>query len=345
MQFRTLLTFAISYGILPHRRETETTVTEENTTPDSTIGPLFTTLRYCYLLLTASVLTYLLITMGGIVCVTESGQGCPDWPGCYGRIIPPLRVDAIIEYTHRLIAALTTPFIIAGAILGWWRYRSIRWVSRPQMLAVGLLLVVSVFGAFAVLRGLPPGLAAIDLGSALMVLALVLVATVVAFSRRDNPALPDRLSFRSSYARLALWTLATVFVVLVSGVLVAESGSMVRCLGWPLYSGRLVPGDLRAWLQMARGLIAGVASILVVAVVIQAWRTLHNHPGVQRVATATGVAALLETLVGALILARSATTLLLVVYVAAAAALWGLLVILVVLAGLASPMPGSIHSR
>jgi heme A synthase len=256
-----------------------------------------------------------------------------------------MRTDAIIEYTHRLTAALTTPLIIAGAILGWQRYRSTRWVSRPLVIAVGLLLVVSMFGALAVLRGLPPGLAAVDLGSALMVLALVLAATVVAFSRHDDPALPGQLSFHSSYARLTLWALATVFIVLVSGVLVAESGSMVRCLGWPLYSGRLAPDDLRRWLQMARGLIAGVASILVVAAVIQAWRTQQNHPEVRRIATATGVAALIETLVGALLLVHGPTTPLLVVYTAAAAALWGLLVILVVLAGLASPTHGSTHSR
>jgi cytochrome c oxidase assembly protein subunit 15 len=312
-------------------------LTEETTTSDPTIGALTITGRHCYLLLIASVLTYLLVTMGGIVCVTESGQGCPDWPGCYGRAIPPMRTDAIIEYTHRLVAALASPFIIAGAILGWRKYRSIWWVSRPPVLAVVLLLAVSVFGAFAVLRGLPPGLAAIDLGSALMVLAFMLVATVVAFYRRGNSAPPDRLSFRGSYARLALWALATAFIVLVSGVLVAESGSMVRCLGWPLYSGRLPPDDPRRWLQIARRLIAGLASISIVAVVVQAWRTQNRHAGIRRVAAATGVAALLEILVGALILVRGSTTLLLVVYVAAAAALWGLLVILVVLAGLASP--------
>jgi heme A synthase len=102
---------------------------------------------------------------------------------------------------------------------------------------------------------------------------------------------------------------------------------------------------LRRWLQMTRRLIAGVASILIAAAVVQAWRTQQNHPQVRRIATATGVVALIETLVGALMLARGPTTPLLVVYTAAAAALWGLLVILVILTGLASPTHGSAHSR
>jgi cytochrome c oxidase assembly protein subunit 15 len=284
-------------------------------------------------------MTYLVITMGGIVCVTESGLGCPDWPWCYGQIIPPMRMDAIIEYMHRLIAALTSPFIIAAAIVGWWKSRSIRWVSRPPAIAVAFLFAVIVFGAFAVLRGLPPVIAAVDLGLALMVLALMLTASVVAFSRHDNPALPDRLSFRSSFAKLTLWTLVAVFVVLVSGVLVAHSGSIVRCLGWPLYSGRLVPVDLHGWLQMARGLIAGVATILVVAVVVQAWRTQRRQAAILHAATVVGVLFLAETMVGALMLTRGFTVFLLVIYVATAAALWALLVVLAVLAGLSSLMP------
>ncbi len=294
---------------------------------------------YCYLLFMTAVMTYLLITAGGIVCVTGGSVGCPDWPGCYGQLVPPMRMDSIIEYSHRVVAALTSLLIVAAAAVGLWQYRSIRWVSRPLALAIAFFVAVTIFGALVVLQGLSPGLAAVDLGSALIVLALVPTATVVAFARHADPTLPDRLLFHSAFAKLASWTLVAVFVVLVSGVLVAKNGSLVRCLGWPLYGGQAVPDDVHGWLRAARLLLATAAGILLIAVIVQAWRLQPKNGAVRRAATALGILFLAEILVGVLMSVQGYSILLLVIYVALAAALWAVLVVLSVLAGLLSPGP------
>jgi heme A synthase len=305
---------------------------------NSSTDQILITRRHRDLLLATSALTFLLIVLGGIVCVTGSSRGCPDWPACNGQLIPPMRLDSILEYTHRVLAALTALFIIASAIVGWRRSRSIRWVSWPPVIAVALLLVVVVLGAMVVLRGLGPGLAALDLGSALMVLALMVAATVVALSRHSDPSLPGRLQFRTPFAKLALGTLVIAFLVLVSGVLVSIPGSSVRCLGWPLYGGQLVLVDARRWLQLARHLLAGGASIAVVAVVVQAWR---RQAALRRSATVMGTLFLAEILVGALMLVGPPSVSLQVVYVALAAAFWTSLVVLVVLAALAPSAPAA----
>jgi len=286
------------------------------------------------LLLTASLLTCLLIALGGVVCVTQSGKACPDWPGCFGRVIPPPQVNSIIEYSHRLVAALTGLLIIAAAVVGWLRARSIRWVSRPPVVAVVFLLAVIVFGALAVLRGIPPWMAALDLGSALIVLALILTATVAAFARRANPALPDRLSYRSPFARLTLWTLAAVFITLDSAVLVAGPGSLTRCLGWPLYSQTLFAIDPHTWLQEARFIVAGAAAILVAIVATQPWRTPRQPAPIRRAAAWMGGLFLFQLVAGGLVLLTGFNIILLLFYTASAAAFWSLLVVLVVLTGL-----------
>jgi cytochrome c oxidase assembly protein subunit 15 len=242
-----------------------------------------------------------------------------------------MQIDSILEYAHRVLAAITSLLIMTSAVVGWRRSRSTRWLSWPPLSAVALLLVVVVLGAMVVLRGLGPGLAALDLGSALMVLALMLTAAVVAFSLHSESALPDRLLFSSPFARLALGTLVIVFLVLVSGVLVSAPGSSVRCLGWPLYGGQLELVHLRGGLQFARRLLAGGASIAVIAVVVLAWT---RQRALRCSAMVTGTLFLAETLNGALMLLSGPSLFLQVAYVALAAGFWASLVVLVVLAGL-----------
>lgn len=295
------------------------------------------TKRHRDLLLLAAVLTFLVVILGGIVCLTDASGGCPDWPWCHGQLVPPLRIDSILEYTHRVLAGLASLSIFASVVAGWRKARSIRWVTWPPTIAVGFLLAVIAFGAMVVLRGLEPGLAALDLGSALVVLALMVSATVVAFRRYEDPNLPDRLPFGSAYAKLTLGTLVVVFVVLVSGVLVAASGSAVRCLSWSLYGAPLAVEGLRGWLDLARLALSIVGSGLVVAIVVGAWRGQLRATGIRPTATLLGLLFAAEVAVGALILVYGPAVVLQVMHVATAAALWSTFVVLVVLAGLASP--------
>lgn len=296
------------------------------------------TRRHSCLLLAASVLTLLLISLGGIVCVTESGAACPDWPGCFGRAVPPLQVQPIIEYLHRFVAALTTPIILAAAITGWGRAGPGRWVTWPPVVATIPLVAVIIFGALAVLRGLPPAVAAVDLGSALTVAALLLTATGVAFARRSDPDLPDRLSLSTPLARLAWTSVAAVFLIHVTGILTAGKGSLTRCLGWPIW--RLIAGDLPGWPQTARLGLALVAAAVVVATIGQAWRGRTEQAGFFRLAAMAGASLLIEMLLGLLLLAAGSSAILLILYVLAAAALWGLLVVLATRASLAAAAAG-----
>lgn len=280
------------------------------------------------LLLLAAVMICLLVTLGGIVCATESGTGCPDWPGCYGRIIPPPQINAIIEYTHRLVAGLTTPLVLAAAIVSWRRARAIRWVSRTLAVSVLFVLAVIVFGAFAVLTGLPPVIAAIDLGSALIALALVVTAAVVAWVRHTRPDLPDHLSARAPLARLSWAAMGAVWAVYVSGVLVAGKGSLTRCLGWPMWV--ILPADRPGWPQMARLGLAALAALLIVVLVVRVWRWEHRGKGARRAAAWLGAAFLAELAITVLLLTAGTSPLLLVLHVAAAVGVWALLVVVAV---------------
>ncbi len=294
------------------------------------------------LLLVATTFTALLVTMGAVVCATESGAACPDWPGCFGRAVPPPQIHSIIEYTHRLIAALTTPLIIAAAVVGWRRARRDVLITRLPLIAIVFTLAVVVFGAFAVLTGLARGVAALDLGSALIVLTLMTTATTAAFARRNNPALPDRLSTGTRFASLGLATVIAVYAVYVGGILVAGSGSLTRCLSWPIW--RVLPVDLPGWPQVVRLGVSIAAALLVIALIVTALR--ENRPGsAPRAAWVAALAFALEMVVGAAMMLSGASPFLAVVYVAAAVLLWCMLVNLAVLAGLAAAAQATVRPQ
>jgi heme a synthase len=286
------------------------------------------------LVVVAAAVTTLLIALGGIVCATQSGAGCPDWPGCYGRIIPPPQVNAVIEYTHRFVAALTTPLILAAAWVSWRRARTIRWLVRPLLVAVPFLFAVIVFGAFAVLTGLYRPIAVLDLGSALITAMLVLTAAVVAFTRHADPTLADRFSAKSELARLSLVTLGATFALYVSGILVAGPGSLTRCVGWPFW--RLIPDDLADGSQVVRLLLAAATALLIAWLVVQTWRARPAHTAQRHTALVAGLAFLIEMAVGMIMQLSGSTMLWLMTYVAAGTVLYAALVVLAALIGLAN---------
>src|SRR5437773_12320760 len=106
--------------------------------------------------LLAAIFAYLQIALGGVVRVTGSGLGCPDWPLCHGRPYPPADLNSIIEYSHRAVGSLTELLIAATAILAWvvWRTRRplVAWLATGALIAglsealLGAAVVASELG-------------------------------------------------------------------------------------------------------------------------------------------------------------------------------------------------------
>lgn len=291
------------------------------------------------LLIAGAVFSVLLIAMGGVLCVTQSIRNCPDWPGCFGSFIPPSQPGPILEYTHRALAAISGLLILSAAITGVVRKPRMRWVSIPPLVAVALLVEVSYFGAQVVLRGLAPGWAAVDVGSALLVVALMVATALIASTHIKNPRLPDRLIFKGTFARLVLATTAVVYIVLVSGILTAGKGSITACLGWPIYSLKLFRADGHAVGNALRWILSLTGVMLLVAVVVLARRNRLKHPTLQKQTIWLVVLALLEALLQGLLLIFGQQVLLLIGYTITAAILWALLVMLLVQSGIEEVYP------
>lgn len=184
--------------------------------------------------------SYLLIVLGGIVRITGSGMGCgDDWPLCHGRILPPMDLETLIEYGHRLLAAGLGLLVLGLAVRGALRGRADpKWLARRRIgyLAAGLLLVQVGLGAVTVRLELPPASVILHLATAMALLATLLVAAAQGLA-------PARAAGRSGdrAARLGAAGAVLALAVVVAGALVANLGAGLACQGFPLCNGEWVP--------------------------------------------------------------------------------------------------------
>jgi len=199
------------------------------------------TRRFTRLAWTAATFTYLLIILGAIVRITGSGLGCGEhWPLCNGKLLPPLDLPTMIEYGHRLAAAAVSGLVAALAAYAWWLRQgagSPKGVpdgpgeqyppDRTAYVALVLLLVQVLLGAVTVKLSLPPWTVILHLGTAMLLLATLMVAA------RGRPSAPP--------SRAGLYALALGFVTLLLGALTANLGAASACLGFPLCNGQIFP--------------------------------------------------------------------------------------------------------
>lgn len=182
---------------------------------------------YRRLLITSAIATFVVIVSGGIVRIAGSVPACPDWPLCYGQVVPPLRLDAWIEYAHRLLTLVVAVLIVAVSLVAWKRREADAWARRPPLLAPILLVVQIGLGAVIVWFNSPELVRMFHLGMAMSILACLIIPAV-AVTVADEHSLAGtgastRLGGRTAlhmrrYRRLVVGTALAVALLVLTGV-------------------------------------------------------------------------------------------------------------------------------
>jgi heme A synthase len=247
--------------------------------------------RFRRLVLWTGIATFLLIIVGGIVRVSDSGLGCGPagsgfhgWPLCKGDVIPGVDLHAVVEYTHRALAGAVGIMMIALAVVAWRRYRVHRGIVRASFAAAGLVIAQGLLGAATVENNLDELLVAAHLGLAMLLLALVLYIW-----RASRPEVigGEPADGGPRFRGLALASSAAIFCTIVAGGYMAGTQNYGRAdyqLGdgahhacgkeFPTCNGDFVPfGEARLVdIHLTHRVFMYVASALVLALVITALR-------------------------------------------------------------------------
>ena len=283
--------------------------------------------RLRILAIASTVSTGLLIAWGGLVRASGSGDGCPDWPKCFGHWIPPLEYHSLIEYTHRSLALISGILLIAQAIVILARYRDRRELVWPAALIGPLYVFQAALGAVVVRSGLDAGWVTVHFAVAMITLAVPvwMLVAVVTDGRRG--------AGDTALARLAALTAAASFVLLLVGTYVRAENAGVVFQDWPLMDGRLVPAlGGAATAMFAHRVLAAAVMLLVLWLAVR----VRTIPGRTRplvvLATLGGALFLLQVGVGAANVLTGLDVWARATHVALSAAIWADLVALVAVA-------------
>ena len=168
-----------------------------------------------------------LVVIGGATRVMEAGLACPDWPLCYGSLLPgrQMNVRVFLEWFHRLDAFVVGVALLVQLAVVWWFRRDLpRWLLPLSAFLVLMVVLQGGLGALTVLQLLPSAVV-----TAHLALALTLVITVSGLTQ-------TLLAAPRSVAAPRWWTLlGSVSVLAVSaqsllGARMATSWASQRCL-------------------------------------------------------------------------------------------------------------------
>jgi protoheme IX farnesyltransferase len=179
------------------------------------------------LAMAAAASLYALLVLGSVARIIGAAAACGANPLlCNGSLLPSADVLPIVAFAYRLLALLTLALTLAAGLAG---LRA--WVSAPRAAraARAALLLLGAFGvsAFVAWNAYEPVASAARVGTALLLLAALLVAGTVA--EREGPHQPVKAA-QARYRRLLLWSAGALFALLVVGAYAATSGGKIGLL-------------------------------------------------------------------------------------------------------------------
>lgn len=212
-----------------------------------------------------------LVVIGVIVRATDSGMGCPDWPLCYGQLIPPttdsgdiIAYKAWLEWIHRAIAAVIGLIVLSVVFIALRNLKDRRSLQGASIALLALVLFQAWLGRQTVLESNSGQSVTAHLASAMAFVGLQV--WVLARSGYDETLAGIRRASGSVVAPLI--AAGAIYALLLFGSNVTGTDTGLLYPDWPLMGGTLFPPitELSTPMIVHRYATAIVALILISAI-------------------------------------------------------------------------------
>ncbi|HYK97436.1 MAG TPA: heme o synthase [Candidatus Acidoferrales bacterium] len=256
-----------------------------------TPGPRYRALVYLTL-----VVAFLVVVWGGVVRVSGSGLGCPDWPTCHGQFLPSLDVATRIEWFHRFLAVSGGLTLAALGIVTIAYHRADRALLWLVVAAGALYVFQAVLGGITVLLELPDTWVTAHLANAELVLAVLTIVAV----RVRWPQIAVARQRGAPWTALLLAAAIGTYVLMLTGAYVRGDGATTACTTWPLCDSEAFPIFGPQAIHMAHRWVAAIVGVLVLAACWESWRHRRESEGLGALAVTTAVLLVAQVILGAL---------------------------------------------
>lgn len=275
--------------------------------------------RLGWMFLGMGVLTFFLMALGSTTRVMNAGLSCPDWPLCYGELVPAqqMNLQVFLEWFHRLVASSIGFLMIALTGLAvWWRKQIPSWVPFAAGGCLLLVVVQGVLGGLTVTQ-----LLRFDIVTAHLATGLLFFSCLLGIGASLVP-----YQGTGVVGRLPIFAIAAILCVYgqsILGGLVASRWAAHQCLG----GSRLCS----VMYSHFAGVVPAVVAVLILGVL--SLRTAALHPWLRILTQAMTVLLVLQLLLGLSTLKLHLQVVALTVaHQAVGAALLGTLILFAVLA-------------
>jgi len=122
---------------------------------------------------------YVLIVLGGITTQSGSGMACPDWPLCFGELLPNFTTTVLIEMSHRYLAMIVGFLILGTFIVSYRSYRSETSILISSGITLVLVTMQAYIGMLTVTSILDPVIVTIHLAVSTALFGFSIIAALL----------------------------------------------------------------------------------------------------------------------------------------------------------------------